>query len=224
MMLDARFIRIAAICSMLSAVTTLMLIFLPELYAPVAGFDGRMARVHDPAYRLRAWAYLVHPFLVLTAALAIAHQVRRFAPALALLGTLGFVLWAFTEAGQATLTLFAFDEWRVAYAAADEAARAAIRIQTGMYDGIWDAMYALLLVGFALGNLFLGSSLVRRTGLARVVGVFLLAACALTVMLFVGELGLAPPEPLARFGYPAIQPLGRALIGVWLWRISTRMA
>jgi hypothetical protein len=25
------------------------------------------------------------------------------------------------------------------------------------------------------------------------------------------------PEPLANWSYPAIQPLGRTLIGLWLW-------
>jgi len=28
------------------------------------------------------------------------------------------------------------------------------------------------------------------------------------------------PEPLASWSYPAIQPLGRILIGVWLWRVA----
>src|SRR5687768_5720153 len=76
----AKFYRTASVCSLLSAVTTLVLIFVPRLYAPVEGFDGRMARVHDPAYRLRAWAYLIHPFLVSMAALGVAFRIRRFAP------------------------------------------------------------------------------------------------------------------------------------------------
>ena len=42
-------------------------------------------------------------------------------------------MWAFTEAGQQTLTLFAFDKWRVAYATADELTRAQIRTNTMMY-------------------------------------------------------------------------------------------
>ena len=51
----------------------------------------------------------------------------------------------------------------------------------------------------------------------------LVAACALTLAQFAGELGFPLPEPIASWSYPAIQPLGRALIGVWLWRES-RMA
>lgn len=43
-------------------------------------FDERMARVHDPAYALRSWVYLLHPFLVLMAASGIAMRIRRARP------------------------------------------------------------------------------------------------------------------------------------------------
>ena len=222
-MIDPRFYRICAIASFASVFTTLGLIFLPEFFAPGEGFDARMARVHDPVYQARAWIYLIHPFLVMTAALAVALALRGRAAILALAGFLGFLLWGFTEAGQQTLTLFAFDPWRVAYATADEATRAAIRLRADIYDGIWNGMYVLLLVGFAIGNLCFGIVMVRVKQFTRIVGLFFFAASALTLALFVGELGFPLPEPLAAWSYPAIQPLGRALIGVWLWRES-RMA
>ena len=222
MQVDPRFYRVAAVCSLLSAVTTLLLIFLPDLFAPVNDFAGRMARVHEGAYRLRAWVYLLHPFLVFTAALGLALAVRDRAPVLALAGGLGFALWAFTEAGQQTLTLFAFDRWRMAWDTADETLRQAIRIHTAFYDGVWDAMYMLLLIGFAIGNVCLGCALWGGRGLARGLSAFLWAASLLTVVLFVGELGVRwVPEPVLSWAYPAIQPLGRALIGIWLWRYAT---
>ena len=50
-----------------------------------------------------------------------------------------------------------------------------------------------------------------------------LAACVLTVVLFINELGISlVPAPVLKWSYPAIQPLGRLLIGVWLWRESRR--
>jgi hypothetical protein len=222
-MIDPRFYRVAAIASFASVVTTLGLIFLPAFFAPGEGFAARMARVHDPVYQLRGWTYLIHPFLVTTVALAVALALRGRGFVLATCGFLGFLLWGFTEAGQQTLTLFAFDPWREAYATADEATQAAIRLRTDIYDGLWNAMYVLLLLGFAIGNLCYGIVMVRGKELTRIVGLFFLAACALTVALLVGELGFPMPDPLAFWSYPAIQPLGRALIGVWLWRES-RMA
>jgi hypothetical protein len=222
MTFEPGFYRAAAACSILSAVTTLLLIFLPELYPPAGSFEERMARVHLAAYRLRAWAYFVHPFLVLMAALGVAMRIRRWRSAAAVIGLLGFALWAFTEAGQQALTLFAFDKWRLAYATADEATREMIRANTQMYDGLWDAMYFLILVAFAIGNLSFGQALVRGTGLMRLTGAFFLAAVALTLFT-----NLAPqlqwwtvPEAVDKWSYPAIQPLGRIIIGIWLWRAA----
>lgn len=225
MTLTPAFYRTAAICSAVSAVTTTLLIFLPFFFVPLDAFETRMNRVHEPAYVLRSWTYLVHPFLVLMAGMAIAMRIRRIAPAAALIGLTAFILWAFNEALQQTLTLFAFDKWRFAYNAADETTRAQIRTNTMMYDGLWDAMYFLLLIGFAIANLCLGIALTRLRGLARVVGCFLLAACALTLALIFGELRWPTvPESITKWAYPAIQPAGRFLIGLWLWRAADESA
>jgi hypothetical protein len=219
MKLAPSFYRTVAVCSILSAVTTLGLIFLPELYQPAEGFEGRMRRVDDPAYALRSWVYLVHPFLTFAAALGVGLRIRALRPVAAIIGIAGFALWASNEALQQTMTLFAFDAWRAAYFAADEATRAIIRANTAMYDGLWDAFYFLLLIGFSIGNFSLGLGLARAgRGVTRLVGFFLLAAVAITVPIITGELRWwTLPEPLASWSYPAIQPLGRTLIGLWLW-------
>lgn len=224
MKIDAKFFRVAAGCSFLSALTTLLLIFLPDWFAPAPDFAARMARVHEGAYILRSWVYLLHPFLVFTAALGLALAVMRRTPVLAIAGLAGFLLWAFTEAGQQTLTLFAFDRWRGAWAAADENTRQVIRINAAMYDGLWDGMYALLLIGFALGNACLAAALLRTDRLGSITGAFMLMAFALTCVLFLGEIGWRLlPEPALHWAYPAIQPLGRILIGLWLWRVATAL-
>jgi hypothetical protein len=219
MKIPPSFYRTVAVCSALSAVTTLGLIYLPDFYQPIEGFEGRMRRLDDPAYVLRSWVYLVHPFLTFAAALGVGLRIRALRPVAAIIGVAGFALWAATEAGQQTLTLFAFDKWRAAYFVADEATRAIIRANTAVYDGLWDAMYFLLLIGFAIGNLSLGIGLLRAgRGFTRLVGYFLLAACVLTLAIVTGEVGWATlPEPLSSWSYPAIQPLGRVLIGLWLW-------
>jgi hypothetical protein len=219
MKLAPSFYRSVAVCSVLSAVTTLGLIYLPELYRPIEGFEGRMTRVEDPAYALRSWVYLVHPFITFAAALGVALRIRAVRPVAAIIGVAGFALWASNEALQQTMTLFAFDKWRAAYVAADEATRAIIRTNAAMYDGLWDAFYFLLLLGFSIGNFALGMGLIRAgRGVTRIVGCFLLAAVAITLPIITGELHWGTlPEPLASWSYPAIQPLGRTLIALWLW-------
>jgi hypothetical protein len=213
------FYRTAAVFSMLSALTTLGLIFLPRMFAPIEGFEGRMGRVHDDWYQLRAWIYLLHPFLTGTAGLAICLRIRQTASTTAVVGAAGFAIWAFTEALQQCFTLFAFDQWRLAYTAGDAAIQAQMPTLTTLYDEVWDAFYVLLLIGFMIGNGALGSTFVRGRGLTRAIGVFFLLAVLLTLFYFLPELGIPVSlGPLDAWVYPVTQPLARVLIGVWLWR------
>lgn len=64
-----------------------------------------------------------------------------------------------------------------------------------------------------------GAALVRFSGLNRVLGVFYGLAAALTGFMILREFGLpSVPPVLEEWMYPVVQPLARALIGVWLWR------
>ena len=136
-----------------------------------------------------------------------------------LAGAIGFGLWAATEAAQQTLTLFMFDPWRLAWLAGDPAVRATMAVRTAFYDGLWDAAYTLLLIGFFIGCVAYGAVFVRRHGLDRAIGILYFLAALLTARYFAGMLG-APglPPLLEEYFYPAVQPLARLLIGLWLWK------
>jgi hypothetical protein len=215
------FYRVTAICSFASAVTTLGLIFLPEMFAPAENFAARMARVSDPVYRAYAWVYFVHPFLVVAAALGVAMRLRREAAPLVVPGLLAFLLWGATEAGQQALTVMAFNPWRLAWLAGDPVVRATMELRTAMYDGVWNAMYFLLIIGFFIANSFYAVALWRgQDRLSRVVGALYAAAAALTLQIIIMEVGGAQllPDAVDFWLYPLIQPLARTLIGVWLWK------
>ena len=138
-------------------------------------------------------------------------------------------LWAATEAGQQALTKVALDRtWRPAWPGADDAARALIQQQVALYDVLWDAMYLLILIAFLVGNVLLGFA-VRRvaasdaapSALGRAVAIALWAAAGLTLLFLLGELGVDVRVPGSAWLYPLIQPAGRSLIGLWLWREAT---
>jgi hypothetical protein len=211
--------RFAALCSFASAITTLGLILLPESIGPAGDFAARMARVSDPVYRLYAWVYFIHPFLTVAAALGVAVRLRRDAASLMVPGLLAFVLWGATEAGQQALTLFAFNPWRAAWLAGDPAVRATMELRAAIYDGVWNAMYFLVICAFFIANVLYALALVRVRGLSRVVGVFFAAAAALTLLLIFAEVSGRQllTESIAFWLYLLIQPLARTLIGAWLW-------
>jgi hypothetical protein len=133
---------------------------------------------------------------------------------------LAFALWGATEAGQQAMTLFAFNPWRLAWLAGDPAVRATMEVRTALYDGAWNAMYFLLIVGFFIANSLYAVAMWRRRGLSRVVGSFYAAAALLTLQIIVVEVGGGQllPDAIGFWVYPLIQPLARTLIGVWLWK------
>jgi hypothetical protein len=217
------FYRAAAICSFASAISTLGLIFLPKFYGPATSLDERVLRLDNPFYQLRAWTYLVHPFLTLTAALGVAVALRKRAADLIVPGFLGFLLWGFTEAAQQTLTIAVFHRWARAWPEADSATREILRAHVAAYDALWDAMYLLLLLGFFIGNVLYGLATMREHGLTRVLGYFYFGAAFLTLAIISGELRGPTLTPLLQaWLYPLLQPAARALIGVWLWRTIDR--
>lgn len=92
---------------------------------------------------------------------------------------------------------------------------------TVTYDALWDASYFLLLIGFSIGNIAFAWALARSTQPGRVVAFFYAAAAALTFTIIASELTwFTLPDPIAFWSYPLLQPLGRVLIGVWLWRMA----
>ena len=127
---ESRFLRVAAVCSVVSAVTTLLLIFLPEFFVDAQGFEARIARVHETAYSCVPGSTCCIPSWCSPRRWGSCTRSAAQRRCCALAECSGFFGGHSPKPSQQTLTLFAFDRWRVAYAAADEATRAAIRVNT----------------------------------------------------------------------------------------------
>ena len=94
-----------------------------------------------------------------------------------------------------------------------------MELRTELYDGLWNALYFLIVVAFFIANLLYAGAMWRWPGLSRVVGAFYLLAAVQTLLIIVGEItGIQlVPESVDFWIYPLTQPLARALIGAWLW-------
>ena len=220
MLFSRDFFRAAALCSFVSAFTTLGLIFLHHWYPAAQSLEERVAREAHPVYTAYLWIYFVHPFFTLTAALAAAINLARRSAGTALTGFMFFFIWGFTEMAQQSLTLIARHQiWSAAYRrTSDEASRAAIANFLQGYDAVWDGLYALIVVAFLLANLLYGIAAWKGPELTRYVSWAYLAAAFLGIFTVGSGLGWWNEPAAVDWIYPLIQPAARAFIGVWLWR------
>ena len=215
------FFRAVGLCSVLSATTTLLLIFMPQLYETPSTFEEQVTLHTDSFYMARLWVYFVHPLLVLTAAWGVAAKKLDTAAGAASTGFIFFAMWGFAEALQQALSLVALNfTWRASYAKSmDEALREMLHTQIVGFNGIWDALFFLLLTGFMLGNLLYGIALWKGVGLEKVLSGLFFFIAAFTLVNLISNYG-GPVLLSGALGwiYPVIQPIARVLIGIWLWR------
>jgi hypothetical protein len=220
------FVRLAAICALLTAVTTLAVHWLPELWNNATTFEARLLLRHNPIYLGRLWAVLLHCVLVVISMAAIPALLRGTARLTAIFGLGAFVLFAFVEMLRTSLVIFALNRsWRAGYELARaDSERAAFRQAIESFSGINDALFFLFLLAFTAGLFCYGSVLLPTRGLDRAMAWLFLTWGILNlpgvVGTIVGQESLAAP-----FGWVGcyFQPIARLLIGLWLWNVSNRM-
>jgi hypothetical protein len=212
------FARVASVSAFATAVTTLPIHLMSF---PAETFEQQIALHRNAAYLARIAIVAVHVCLVVVSMLGVALARRRASPALATLGFLGYALFAAIELLRMSLSFFAVNRaWRATYdASADEATRATMKTLLAAWPGINDALFHLFLFGFTIGTACYAAILLRGRGFERLTGAVFSAWAVMNVVGIAG--GIVPgvtelPEILS----VTVQPLGRALVGAWLWRIS----
>jgi hypothetical protein len=203
MNLTPRFFRFGALCVLLTVVTTLIVHWVPDLWANVTTFEQRLELRLNQIYIARHWAVILHCLLVVVSMFALGVTKLRAAPALVTFGFLSYVFFAFTEILRTSLSLFAMNRsWRAGYmAATDEDTRDALRATIGAFPGINDALFFIFFLGFTLGTLCYGIP---------------------------GLIDTFSGQPLlGRYfewvGYYFL-PLARLFVGVWFWKNADRLA
>jgi len=213
------FYRVAGICALLSGLTTFAVHLIPLAWRGATTFDQQVALRLNPLYVARLWIVYLHLSLVVVSMLGIALRKLRTSPGPALLGLIGYLLFAFTESARVSLSLFAVNgSWRELYAtSSDEATRAAMRTLLLGWPGINDALFVLFMLGFAFGNLSYAIATWRSEGIEKAISV------ALLIWAMIGAYEIAQFAsresrlwPLPEWLSYTFQPAVRFLIGVWL--------
>jgi len=218
---DRNFVRFSACCWVVTSATTLCLIFVPKFLPPAPGIESQAALSANGLYVFRVWIGVLHPLIALIAAAGVLAVRLRAATGAAICGFTFFALWAGAEGVQQSLILVALNwRWRPLFLAGDESTRAALRPLISGLDAISDSLFFFLLLTFVAANiLYCAATWTDGSPLQRIVAVFFALAAGLGVLSFATRFGGGVvPAGAMNAAYPLIQPVGRFLTGVWLWK------
>ena len=215
------FIRTAAAAALLTAVTTLCVHLLPELWAHVTTFDDRVALRNNPIYMGRFAIVIAHCALVLVSMAGLGAMLWRRAPVLAGFGLLGYSVFALAETLRMSLAIFALNRtWRAQYASAsDPAVKAGLRTLIEGFDGVSAALFFVFSLGFTAGLVCYAVALLRGSNRDRQLGGVMSAWAILSsATLLDTSAGTAIFSSALWWVGPYFQPVARAFIAWWLWK------
>ena len=221
------FVRFASICALLTALTTLAVHWLPELWKDATTFEARLQLRHNPIYFGRLWIVLLHCVLVAISMAAIPLLLNGRSRLVAMFGFGSYVTFAVVEMLRTSLSIFAVNRaWRSGYElTSDEGRRTAFRGALESFSGVDDALFFLFFLAFTIGLFCYGFALLRTEGIDRRVAWLFLIWGFLSLPGLIGTI-LGNESLAAPFGWvgPYFQPPARLLIGIWLWSVSNRLS
>jgi glucan phosphoethanolaminetransferase (alkaline phosphatase superfamily) len=217
------FLKIAALCSILGALTTSLLLFLPNPSS--TDFEANQMLYENNLYLSKLWILFLHPQFNFIASLGIALLLFKKYPARIIIGTLFLGVWAYTEMTQQALLIDALNQiWRPAYLNADSG------VQKTMYEtlikgtsGFSDSKYFVIIYGFGFGSLLFGWAMINEKALPKWIGIALILIGVISLLSFSRYyLGFDSLSPMVngfyKWIYPYLQPLVRIGIGVWIFQ------
>ncbi|MHA7872815.1 MAG: hypothetical protein ACX939_10735 [Hyphococcus sp.] len=212
-----------AIAAIITAGTTLLLWWLPQQYASPITFEDAIALHANAPYITRLWVNFFHVFLALLGYAAAAWAVRGQAPVAAAIGFAAYGFWCFSEALGVSMNIWALNgDWRASYASAGAAERDLIEGSIHTIQGIWDGIFFVVLMTFLVGTIAYAVALFRGGALQKVLaGLFLLAAPLTLIIMADGYFGASLSQWI-EWSYPTLQPVSRALLGIWLFSVALK--
>lgn len=217
-----KFLKLAAICSFLGAITTALLIFLPR---PEANdFNSQALLYQNSLYMTRLWILFVHPQVNTIAMLGVGFILFSKYPLQISIGTLFMFVWFYSETYQQALLIDAVNQtWRPGYInSTDEVDKLINRTMIQGTAAISDSLYFMVIYGFGLGCLLYGLAFVQESKMAKWIGSSLIFIGVLSLASFFRYyLGLTFLDYVVNWIYtwiyPYLQPAVRIGIAIWLF-------
>jgi hypothetical protein len=219
------FIKVASICAMATALTTIAVHWFPDLWSNATTFESRVQLRHNAIYMGRLWIVLIHCVLVVISMAAIVCLLNGRAWVIAMFGFGSYVMFAFVEILRTSLSIFAVNRaWRTGYeTSSNDMRRQTFRDALDTFAGVNDALFFVFFAAFTAGLFCYGFALLLRSGIDQGVGLLFLLWGVLNLPALVGA--IAGNEALDK-GFDWVgryfQPAVRLLLGLWLWNVSSR--
>lgn len=213
-------IKIAAIASFCTAITTFFLWLLPKLYPHPSSFLEGIELASNPYYLARLWINFFHIPLALTAYLAFAFTLRKRESLKVILGSMWFLIWGLTEMiGVSGLIFNVNREWRSHFHLASESEQLVLQTKIEFYLSFWDSLFFVLLIAFLFGTMFYGWASWNGKGLEKIVSYLFWLAAPLTIIIILERyMGFANLSQWVAWIYPILQPISRFTLGLYLWK------
>ncbi|MBL7744390.1 MAG: hypothetical protein JNN00_13025 [Chitinophagaceae bacterium] len=216
--MQQNFTRFAAVCCILSVITTLGIhVYFPD---PPADFEKRVLLFRDSTYLLNRWWVIVHCLLVVVSMWGFALTEMKRSPGFAGIGFLFFCVFAFAEITRQMFVLFYINDLREQYVTTlDPAVKETLK-QLLTYAGLLTApLFGVFILSFGLGNLCYGIALTNEKGFGKVLSVLLLMWGAGALIAFGNSFWKqsAIDSFVEKYNF-TYQPLMRILIAWWLWK------
>lgn len=217
---NRHFLRIAALSAFATVVTTFLLWLLPRLYVPPTGFEESVLLHQNSYYIARLWVNFIHLPLALTGYFGLAVVLYKREAVKSTFGMLWFLIWGIVEMVGIAINLFSVNyNWRSAYASADNITKNALKINIDAFTSIWQSAFFVLLVAFLFGTLFFGWATWKAKGIEKLLSWLLWLAVPLTLLIILSNYaGQKWAGQITTYVYPALQPISRFVLGLFLWR------
>lgn len=216
------FLKIASISAFISAITTFFLWLLPKFYNTPANFTEAVSMHQNAYYISRLWVNFIHIPFALTAYFGLTLILYKKQPATSLFGMMWLGIWGTIEMiGVAALIFTVNGNWRSSYALANDQTKTILETNITSFMGVWDSLFFVILVAFLLGSLFFAIATQRGKGLEKLLSYLLWAAVPLTVLIILSNYAnQAWAGKITGLVYPALQPVSRAVLGLFILKHS----
>ncbi len=214
---EKSFLRFAAVCAILSAITTLIV----HLYfTPPESFEERIMLFKNSRYIFRNWSVIFHCMFVIVSMYAVFLLRKNESPGWMGTGFIFFTLFAVAEMTRMFTALFYTSQLREKYyITADQSLKPLLRNSIDDIGFLNDTLFAIFIIAFWLGLIAYSIGLFNSNGMTRMLAVVFIIWAAVhstaVINIFYPQQWM---EKLLEVFSPVYQPLARVAIGIWIWK------